>query len=214
MRSITTAVSVLHEANVVHRDLKPANVLFDREGGARVCDFGLACGFDLAAFKGQAAHVGGSPLYMAPEMFEGHVSPQSDVYALGVILFEVLTGAPPFAAQTISEITACHARGEVPLWQLAPRGVSEELREIIARTLHKQRFLRYKTAVHLLRALESVEAPERRDEVVRMRIAEILAVRQAAGGESPTGQTTEAPARTTFDLIARRAKQKRELRDS
>ena len=103
MRSITSAVATLHDAGVIHRDLKPTNVLFDRGGEARVCDFGLACEFDAGAYKGNAEEIGGSPLYMAPEMFDGHVSPHSDVYALGVMLFEVLVGSPPFSAQSISD---------------------------------------------------------------------------------------------------------------
>ena len=209
MRSITSAVATLHDAGVIHRDLKPANVLFDRAGEVRVCDFGLACEFDAGAYQGQAEEIGGSPLYMAPEMFDGHVSPQSDVYALGVILFEVLVGSPPFSAQSISELKTCHQMREPPLWQLERLPVSEELEQIVGRALHKQRFLRYKTAEHLLRALEEVEVPERRDETLRLRIAELVSTRQepGEGREANTGE--ELPAQTTFDMIARRAREKR-----
>jgi serine/threonine protein kinase len=191
MRSVVSAVATLHDANVIHRDLKPANVLFDRDGAARVCDFGLACEFDVAAFKGHAANIGGSPLYMAPEMFDGHVSPQSDVYALGVMLFEVLTGAPPFSAQTLSEIKACHRVWQPPLWQLERRGLPEDLCETVGRALHKRRFLRYKTAGHLLRALEDVAVPVGRDETLRMRIAELVSVRPGDAGAPETRAQTE-----------------------
>jgi serine/threonine protein kinase len=209
-RSVVSAVAALHEIGVIHRDLKPANVLFDRVGEVRVCDFGLACEFDAAAYKGRAEEIGGSPLYMAPEMFDGHVSPQSDVYALGVILFEVLIGSPPFSAQSISELKTCHQVREPPLWQLERLPVSEELAEIVGRALHKQRFLRYKTAEHLLRALEEVEVPERRDETLRLRIAELVSARQEPGEGREADSGEPPPARTTFDLITRRAREKRQ----
>jgi serine/threonine protein kinase len=212
MRSVVSAVAALHDASVVHRDLKPANVLFDRDGEARVCDFGLACEFDRAAFKGQVVNIGGSPLYMAPEMFEGHVSPQSDVYALGIILFEVLAGGPPFSAQTLSEIKTCHRVWQPPLWQLERHGVPEDLREVVGRTLHKRRFLRYKTAGHLLRVLERVTVPERRDEALRMRVAELVSAWPGDAGSAEKPPAMPSPAATTFDLIARRARQKREQR--
>ena len=210
MRSIVSAIATLHDANVLHRDLKPANVLFDREGEARVCDFGLACEFDVSAFKGMATNIGGSPLYMAPEMFDGHVSPQSDVYALGIIMFEVLTGAPPFSAQSISEIKTCHAVHEPPLWKLEAHSVSEEICDVVARALHKQRYLRFKTAGHILRAIEHVAVPERRDETLRMRISEFVTARPTDDGSPQAGLPEKSAAKTTFDLIAERAKRKRE----
>jgi serine/threonine protein kinase len=149
---------------------------------------------------------------MAPEAFDGHVSPQSDVYALGTMLFEVLSGAPPFSAQSISEIKTCHAVREPPLWRLEGRNLPEDLREIVGRALHKQRFLRFKTAGHLLRAIEQVTVPERRDETLRLRVAELVAPRR---GDAPAGDSRPAeapPAQTTSDLIAQRARQKRAQR--
>jgi serine/threonine-protein kinase len=210
MRSIVSAVATLHDGNVLHRDLKPANVLFDRNGEARVCDFGLACEFDVAAYKGRAANIGGSPLYMAAEMFDGHVSPQSDIYALGVIMFEVLTGEPPFSAQSISEIRTCHAVHEPPLWKLERCSVPEEVCDIVARALHKQRFMRYKTAGHMLRAIERVTVPERRDETLRMRVAELVAARESDANVRGGAAAEEPAVKTTFDLIAERARRKRE----
>ena len=210
MRSITSAVATLHDAGVIHRDLKPTNVLFDHVGDVRVCDFGLACEFDAGAYRGQAEEIGGSPLYMAPEMFDAHVSPQSDVYALGVILFEVLVGAPPFSAQSIGELMTCHQRHEPPLWQLERRAIPAELEEAVTRALHKQRFLRYKTAGNLVRALQEVPVPERRDETLRLRIAELVsAPQQHQPDQRPTPADTPVE-RTTFDMIARRARKKRQ----
>lgn len=213
MRSIVSAVAALHEANIVHRDLKPANILFDREGQAHVVDFGLACDFDVTHFRGAACNIGGSPLYMAPEMYEGHVSPQSDVYALGVILFEVLAGAAPFTADTIEAMRAQHERGDVPLHVLSRRGVPDDAVDLVSRALHRQRFLRFKTAAHLSRALEELPIPEKREETLRMRLASAVgaarASRTAPAAPQPANAVSDSPSMTTFDLVAQRARQKR-----
>lgn len=209
MRMITGAVEVLHDANILHRDLKPANVLIDVTGQLHVCDFGLACTFSPSRYSGDASNIAGSPLYMAPEMFDGEVSPQSDVYALGMMLFEVLAGAPPFTADSMSRIRRCHAVERPPTHLLAARGIPEELVDIVERALHKRRFLRYKTAAHLLRAIEAVQVPGPSDEVLRGRLADRVAAR-AAGGGGEAASPPPVAEMTTFDLIARKAREKRE----
>lgn len=232
LRQLAAAVEALHSAGVVHRDLKPANILFDHDGAAHVCDFGLACDFDLASFRSGATGIAGSPLYMAPEMFDGHVSPQGDVYALGVMLFESLAGRPPFAAETISEMRALHERAEIPFEQLALRGgVDEAVCEVVRRATHKTRILRYKSAGHMLRALEPLSRAGR-DEALRLRVAEIVAAIPLADGPAGEADATEGgadatagadrppgradlmsgPDATVFDLVARRAAAKRQTR--
>lgn len=211
IRQIASAVAALHEVNVIHRDLKPANILFDREGVGHVCDFGLACEFKAADYRGLTNNIAGSPLYMAPEMFEGHTSPAGDVYALGVILFELLAGRPPFSADTMSEIQACHVKEPPPIELLENRRVPEELQEVVRRALNKQRFLRFKTAAHFLRGLEQACAPSPADERHRMELAGMVA---GARVQAPTGSApaVEPAAMTTFDLVAERARRKRESR--
>jgi serine/threonine protein kinase len=207
IRSLARGVEALHNADVVHRDLKPANVLLDREGGAHVCDFGLAVSRG-APVGDSAQRVAGSPLYMAPEMFDGQVSPQSDVYAIGVMLFEALAGQAPFSASTLSEMRAAHSVGDVPLHVLTARGVTQELTEIVRRSLHKQRMLRYKTAGHLLRALEAI-APRGGEDALQHRLAELVLAGPGVGEPAPARESTPPPAQTTFDLVARRAAERR-----
>lgn len=103
---MAAAIHSAHEAGLVHRDLKPANVMIDQEGEPIVMDFGLACSRlpDQPNLTQTDAFVG-SPAYMAPEQIEpqkGDVGPRTDVYALGVILFEMLSGRPPFAGTSLS----------------------------------------------------------------------------------------------------------------
>ena len=206
MRQVLQGVDVLHQANIVHRDLKPANILFDRDGVGRVCDFGLALQFDSALWRAGVGQVGGSPLYMAPEMFDGHVSPHGDVYALGVMLFELLSGEAPFIGETISDLHTRHTSSPAPIEKLEQLKVPEPLCEVVRRALHKQRFMRYKSAGHLQRALMDAPVAGPPEDVLRRRVAGLV-----DGGIKGTRAATESqiPERTTFDLLARRAEEKR-----
>lgn len=211
MRSITSAIATLHEAGVIHRDLKPANILFDHDGVGHVCDFGLACNYETGSFGEQVETVVGSPLYMAPEVFDGHVSPQADVYALGIMAFEVLAGRPPFCADTIPEMRRLHEQQE-PAWHLLERrGISEATIEVLQRALRKAKMMRYKTAGHLLRACQRCEPNPPSPDRMQTELARIVLARQAPDTR-PRSAAADAQAMTTFDLLAERARQKREQR--
>lgn len=123
-REIASALAKAHEAGVVHRDLKPENVLVDKTGAAKVLDFGLAkwSTDDLGAAAGQGSdivtvegHVLGSPGYMSPEQALGRrTEPSTDVFSLGVVLFELATGQRPFRGDTAMEAIVATSRDEIP----------------------------------------------------------------------------------------------------
>ncbi len=160
VRTLARAVQAAHDKGVVHRDLKPANVLLAACGSAegakpqaafvpKVTDFGLAKHLDSAAQQTQPGAIVGTPSYMAPEQAGGparEVGPLADVYALGAILYECLTGRPPFlAATTMDTVLQVIADEPVPPRRLQPK-VPHDLETICLKCLHKETRRRYASA--------------------------------------------------------------------
>jgi tetratricopeptide (TPR) repeat protein len=146
---LAEAVQTAHEARVVHRDLKPANVLFGTDGTPKIADFGLARCLDIQGRTVTGA-VLGTPSYMAPEQADGKkAGPAADVYALGAILYECLTGRPPFKAATAVE-TLRQVTTDEPV---APRqlnaAIPRDLETIVLKCLEKAPDRRFPTSGEL-----------------------------------------------------------------
>jgi predicted Ser/Thr protein kinase len=151
VEAVARAVHTCHEQGVVHRDLKPANILLGPGGVPKVADFGLARR-DGAPTHTRTGAVLGTPSYMAPEQAEGnskHVGPACDVYALGAILYECLTGRPPFKAETsLDTLVLVLTEEPTSPSQLRP-GVPAPLETICLRCLRKAPPQRYATALDI-----------------------------------------------------------------
>ena len=152
IESVAHGVTEAHRLGIVHRDLKPGNVLLAADGTPKITDFGLAK--SLAADSGltRTDSIMGSPGYMAPEQAEGkakHVGPLADVYALGAILYELLTGGPPFRGTTSLEILEQVKHAEpVPPSRLVP-GLPRDVETIALKCLQKEPDKRYDSAAAL-----------------------------------------------------------------
>ncbi len=149
---IARGLDAIHEAGVVHRDLSPFNVTLDASGRVRVMDFGIAKRVAGETGAGSAAgYVLGNPEYMSPEQARGRrVDTRSDLYSLGVVLFELLTGRPPFRGATPVETLLAHAEAPPPLDQ--PR-IPSPLRPVLERALAKDPEARFETAQAMAEAL-------------------------------------------------------------
>lgn len=131
------ALDAAHAAGIVHRDVKPANLLVERTGRLRVADFGLARTTSLETITNAGATVG-TALYMSPEQAQGEpVSACSDIYSAGCVLWEMVTGAPPFAGGNAVEVAMRHVHADVPDLRAvqpdAPQEVADLLRDMLAK---------------------------------------------------------------------------------
>ncbi len=160
VETLARAMQAAHEKGVIHRDLKPANVLLAGDGTPKVTDFGLAKKLDEAGQTASGA-VMGTPSYMAPEQAEGRaVGPLADVYALGAILYECLTGRPPFKAATaLDTMMQVMSDEPVPPSRLAGK-LPADLETISLKCLSKEPARRYASAEELANDLRRFQAGE------------------------------------------------------
>ena len=160
---VADAVQAAHDRGVLHRDLKPSNILIDALGEPHVSDFGLAKRLEGDASVTHTGAILGTPCYMSPEQAagsRGDVGPTSDVWSLGAILYQMLTGRPPFQAATPMDTLLAVLESDPPVPRSLDRGVDRDLEMIALKSLQKPQDLRYDSAAGLAADLRSFLAGE------------------------------------------------------
>ncbi|MEE9502912.1 MAG: protein kinase [Candidatus Aminicenantaceae bacterium] len=158
--AICDGLKEAHLLGVIHRDLKPSNIMIDRDGNARIMDFGIARTLKGKGITGTGVMIG-TPEYMSPEQADGMgVDQSSDLYSLGVILYEMVTGHLPFEGDTPLSIAVKHKLEAPPDPKDTNPQISENLRQLILKCLVKDPRKRYRNAEELLFDLRKIEEPK------------------------------------------------------
>ena len=219
MRSICETVAGLHEAGIIHRDIKPSNVMLDTDCNIYLTDFGVAL-LRPDSVGGEArmtrANMAGTPAYMAPEMFDGYASARSDTYQLGMMFYELLSGAVAFDGTSLEALREAQRSREPSMAVLVERKIERGVIDVIERALRKDPKFRYKSARHMLEAMDRAQIASgvRLRATAELRSAALKA-RTSGGGAAGGYGVSEAkvadatPQRSLYDHMATMAANKR-----
>lgn len=183
------ALEVSHQAGIVHRDIKPANVMITTNGGVKVMDFGIARAIaDTVANGGETSSILGTALYLAPEQARGQdATERSDLYALGVVLYEMLAGRPPFEGDSPVSVAFQHINDEPAPLRLQNPSVSRGTAAIVHKLLQKEPSQRFSSATEVRQALLALPEPGTEQP------EEDVPTEAFAGGSEPPVVTSSIP---------------------
>ncbi|MCA1009117.1 Stk1 family PASTA domain-containing Ser/Thr kinase [Halobacillus halophilus] len=164
MRQVTSAISHAHDNEIIHRDIKPQNILIDHYGHVKVTDFGIAMALSATSLT-QTNSVLGSVHYLSPEQARGGMATKkSDVYSLGIVFFELLTGRLPFSGESPVSIALKHLQHETPSLRRWINNLPQSVENIVLKATAKDPFHRYESVVEMEADLETSLEPDRVNE--------------------------------------------------
>ncbi|QLQ62493.1 Stk1 family PASTA domain-containing Ser/Thr kinase [Limosilactobacillus reuteri] len=164
MEQVLSAVATAHAHGIIHRDLKPQNILIDENKNVKITDFGIAVAVSQDSLT-QTNTLMGSVHYLSPEQARGSIATkQSDIYSLGIILFELLTGKVPFEGETAVSIALKHFREEIPSVREQNKEIPQSLENVIIKATAKEPAERYSSVNEMAADLKTVLDPQRANE--------------------------------------------------
>ncbi|MBN8191510.1 Stk1 family PASTA domain-containing Ser/Thr kinase [Bacillus sp. NTK074B] len=164
MRQLTLAMSHAHQNHIVHRDIKPHNILLDEEGNVKITDFGIAMALSATSIT-QTNSVLGSVHYLSPEQARGGMATKkSDIYSLGIVMFELLTGRLPFSGESAVSIALKHLQSETPSLKRWNPTIPQSVENIVLKATAKDPFRRYESLEEMDVDLTSALDPDRMNE--------------------------------------------------
>ena len=215
IQQILSAVALAHQHRIIHRDLKPQNVLINEDGVVKITDFGIAIALSETSIT-QTNSMLGSVHYLSPEQARGSMATnQSDIYAIGIILYEILTGKVPFDGESAVTIALKHFQDEIPSIRIYDKNFPQSLENVVLKATAKEPADRYKTADEMRADLDTVLSPERLNEPrwephALMDETRVLTPVEAAQVETPPVE--EPVAETAADQAEEAAQPKKKKR--
>lgn len=164
MKQLTSAISTAHNNHIIHRDIKPQNILLDEQENVKITDFGIAMALSATSYT-QTNSVLGTVHYLSPEQARGGTATkQSDIYALGIVLFELLTGQLPFSGESAVSIALKHLQSETPSIRAIIPTIPQSLENVVLKATAKDAKNRYRSAEEMEADLATALSPERASE--------------------------------------------------
>jgi len=195
---LCAALSAAHKSGIVHCDLKPDNILICADGRVVVTDFGIARALFHRKTSGSddkrrqmAARFDGTPMYVSPEQVNGEsVDARTDLYSLGVVLYEMLTGTPPFSGDTLVGLLMARVLGPIPSPRTVRPELSESIAAIVMRCLHVSRAERFQSADELAQAFRRAVAAGESDPTIQLGAKKLQGLMGTAKGIIPSAATS------------------------
>jgi len=164
MKQLTSAISHAHHNHIIHRDIKPHNILIDHNGTVKITDFGIAMALSATSIT-QTNSVLGSVHYLSPEQARGGMANRkSDIYSLGIVMFELLTGRLPFSGESAVSIALKHLQSETPSVRRWNPNIPQSVENIVLKATAKDPFHRYESADDMEEDLRTALDPDRMNE--------------------------------------------------